>query len=137
VDNKKFATAINCMDGRVQLPVIEWLKKSYGVDYVDNITEPGPSGILAENKDAPVIELIKKKVQISVNKHGSKLIAIAGHYDCTANPEDKETQASQILTSIKKINSWGFNAQVIGLWVDENLGVHLVKSLKCGGNSIV
>ena len=25
--NKKFVTAINCIDGRVQIPVIEWLKK--------------------------------------------------------------------------------------------------------------
>ncbi len=127
MNNKKFATAINCMDGRVQLPVIEWLKKSYGVDYVDIITEPGPNRILAENKDVSAIESIKNKVQISVNKHGSKLIAIAGHYDCAANPEGKETQASQILTAIKTINSWGFNVQVIGLWVDENWNVHLEK----------
>jgi hypothetical protein len=36
----KFATAINCRDGRTQLPVIEWLKKEYGATYVDMITEP-------------------------------------------------------------------------------------------------
>jgi hypothetical protein len=38
----RFAAAINCMDGRAQLPVIEWLKRECGVDYVDTITEPGP-----------------------------------------------------------------------------------------------
>ena len=47
----KFATAINCMDGRTQIPVIEWLKKEYGVDYVNMINEPGPNKILAENRD--------------------------------------------------------------------------------------
>jgi len=31
----KFATAINCMDGRVQLPVINWLMENLSVDYVD------------------------------------------------------------------------------------------------------
>lgn len=36
----KFATAINCIDGRTQLPVIEWARKKYGVDYVDMITKP-------------------------------------------------------------------------------------------------
>ena len=35
----KFVTAINCMDGRVQVPVIEWLKKEYKADDVDMITE--------------------------------------------------------------------------------------------------
>ncbi|MCK4433251.1 MAG: hypothetical protein KAV48_04880, partial [Methanomicrobia archaeon] len=57
----KFATAINCMDGRVQIPVIEWLKRKYSASYVDMITEPGPNKILAESKDDPVIETIKRR----------------------------------------------------------------------------
>jgi len=38
--NKTFATAINCMDGRAQLPVIEWIKEKQPVGFVDMITEP-------------------------------------------------------------------------------------------------
>ena len=53
---EKFATAVNCMDGRVQKPVIEYLQKSFGVDYVDMVTEPGPNKILAEGKDINIIE---------------------------------------------------------------------------------
>ena len=49
--NKKFATAITCMDGRIQIPVIEYIKSNYGVDYVDVITEPGPNKILSDNTD--------------------------------------------------------------------------------------
>lgn len=123
----KFATAINCMDGRVQMPVIEWLKKAYEVEYVDMVTEPGPNKILAEKNQGFVLESIKRKAEISVNKHGSKLIAIVGHHDCAGNPAEKEMQASQILTAIKTVLSWGFNVQVIGLWVDENWDVHRVK----------
>ena len=37
MDKITFATAINCMDGRVQIPVIEYLKKEFKVDYVDMI----------------------------------------------------------------------------------------------------
>lgn len=116
------------MDGRVQIPVIEWLKKSCGVDYADIITEPGPNKILAENEDVYAVGSIKKKVRISVDKHGSKIIAITGHYDCAANPGDKETQSRQILSAIRTISGWGFNAKVVGLWVDENRDVHLIKS---------
>jgi Putative carbonic anhydrase len=39
----KFGTAINCMDGRVQEPVINWMKVRYGLDYVDMIN-PDLSG---------------------------------------------------------------------------------------------
>ncbi len=115
-----FVTAINCMDGRVQLPVIEYMKSRYGVDYVDIVTEPGPNKILAENGYKTTIESIKKRVKISVECHNSKQIAIVGHYDCAGNPEDKETQTTHILSAIKTVKSWGLNVQIIGLWVDEN-----------------
>jgi hypothetical protein len=64
-----FATAINCMDGRTQIPVIDYIRKKYKVDYVDMITEPGPIRILAENTDKPTIESIKRRVAISTEKH--------------------------------------------------------------------
>ena len=44
----EFCTAINCVDGRVQVPVINYLKKRFKVDYVNVVSEPGPSKILAE-----------------------------------------------------------------------------------------
>lgn len=36
----KFATAVNCMDGRIQTPVIECLRKKYVVEYVVISLEP-------------------------------------------------------------------------------------------------
>jgi len=115
-----FATAINCMDGRVQLPVIEYMKNRYGVDYVDMVTEPGPNKILAENGDKTTIESIKRRAKISVERHNSKQIAIVGHHDCAGNPTHKETQIKHILSAIKTVKSWGFDVQITGLWVDEN-----------------
>jgi hypothetical protein len=119
MSDKKFATAINCMDGRTQIPVIKWLKKEYNIDYVDMITEPGPNKILAENTDKALVESIKRRVDISVNKHHSRIIAIIGHHDCAGNPTDKETQLHQINSAIKNIKKWGYNTEVVGLWVDE------------------
>jgi hypothetical protein len=49
------------MDGRTQNPVIEWMRKHYGVSYVDMITEPGVDAILAENRDTRTIESIKEE----------------------------------------------------------------------------
>lgn len=122
----KFATAINCIDGRTQTPVIEFMKKKFGVDFIDMITTPGPNKLLAEDKNSFLIETIKNGVEISVNKHYSALVAVVGHYDCAANPTDKENHIEQILKAIKKVESWNLNVQIIGLWIDANWEVHQV-----------
>ncbi len=115
-----FATAINCMDGRVQIPVISWIKKHYGVDYVDMITEAGPNKILSEKSNPVLRESIKKRIEISVNKHGSKLIVIAGHHDCAGNPVEEDIQKSQIKAAILEVGFWGFeNVEVVGVYVNE------------------
>ena len=117
--DRKFGTAINCMDGRVQIPVIEWLKKQYGVDYVDMITEPGPERLLAEDKDRVRIDSIRKRLEISVTRHNSNIVAIVGHQDCAGNPADKETQIKEISNAIKTVESWNLRVQMIGLWVGQ------------------
>lgn len=124
--NNIFATAINCIDGRVQIPVIEWLRRQYGVDYIDMITEPGPERLLAEAKDLMACALIRRRLEISINRHNSSLVAIAGHHDCAGNPAGEETQLEQILTAIKTLKSWNFKVKVIVLWVDENWKVREV-----------
>ena len=123
----KFGTAINCMDGRTQIAVIEYFKSVYGVDYVDLVTEPGPNKILAENKDVAIIESIKRRVKISVERHDSKFVAVVGHHDCAGNPADKVTQIAHILFAIETVRHWGLNVQVVGLWVDEKWKVRLVQ----------
>ena len=128
MSEKKFATAINCMDGRTQLPVNEYMKKKYKADYVDTITEPGPNGILASNKDHATVESIKRRVGISTGKHGSKYIAVVGHHDCAGKPVDKKTHVMHIRNAIKTVKSWGFNTEIVGLWVDENWKVNEVQT---------
>jgi hypothetical protein len=120
----KFATAINCMDGRTQLPVIAYLKEKCKVDCVDIVTEAGPARILAELTDRVLVDSIKRRVEISIEKHRSCCVAIVGHSDCAGNPVGEEIQRGQILKSMKIVLSWNFKAGVLGLWVDENWIVH-------------
>ena len=113
-----FACAINCMDGRVQDAVKNYMKEHYGVDYVDMVTEPGPNKILAENSDSAVIENIKKRVEVSTHHHGSKVIAIIGHFGCAGNPTEKEEQIQHLKKAEETVKSFGFDAEIILLWVD-------------------
>ena len=115
-----FATAVNCMDGRVQLPVIEYLKKKLGVDYIDMVTEPGPIKFLAENVDTTIVESIKSRVGISAKKHGSKVVAIVGHDDCAGNPVERSVQVTQIKKSVELAKKWGLDVQFLTLFVNKD-----------------
>jgi len=120
VKNQTFIAAINCIDGRVQKPVIEFAIDKFKVDYVDMITEPGPDKILSENKALDIIESIKKRVLISVEKHNSKIILVVGHHDCAGNAVGEAQHRSQIKEAVKNIKNWDLAVDVCGVWVDEN-----------------
>ena len=118
-----FCTAINCMDGRVQLPVINYLMERFGVEYVDSVTEPGPVKILAEQADPILLDSILKRVSISTDKHSSKSIAICAHADCAGNPVDDQTQKQQLIDAVKTLQDKCSNVEIIKLWIDENWDV--------------
>ena len=82
------------------------------------ITEPGPVMILAENKDKIKINSIHERIDISINKHHSRGIAIAGHFDCAGNPVSKEVQIQQIKKTITLLTGQYVKLEIIGLWID-------------------
>ena len=97
------------------------MQKIFNVDYVDMITEPGPNKILSEGKDASIVASLKKKVEISIKKHNSQIIAIVAHYDCAGNPENEDAQKEHLRKAINVIISWGFPVKkIIALWLDKN-----------------
>jgi carbonic anhydrase len=121
-----FCTSIHCMDGRIQEPTINYLKQTYGITHVDTITEPGPCKILAENKNKTLVDSILNRVNISINKHGSKLIAISGHYDCAGNPCGEEDQKEQTEQSVEYMKNQYPETEVIGLWIDDEWTTHKI-----------
>ncbi len=120
----KFCTAVTCMDGRIQLPVIKFLQKRFDAAYVDLITEPGPNLIISKQTDKNLVESILKRIKISVENHKSAGIAIVGHYDCAGNPSDQVEQTKHIQGSISFIKQKYQQLKIIGLWVDENWNVN-------------
>ena len=103
------------MDGRVQLPVIHWIKENYAVDYVDMITTAGMDGVLAD--ECCNIYTLLKKIDISLEKHNSNSIFIVGHYDCGGNQVDDETHKKQIHIAVEKMKNLRPSARITGLWV--------------------
>jgi hypothetical protein len=111
------------MDGRIQIPITEWLKKNYSVSYVDTITEPGIDKLFSNETK---MQEIKSKVSISVNAHGSKLILVSGHHDCAGNPVSKDEHIAHIKNTIKIVESWKLPVKIVGAWINENWQVEQV-----------
>lgn len=113
-----FCTAINCMDGRVQLTVINYMQKRFNAIDVDMITEPGPNKILAEGIDSAAISSIQRRIGISIDGHKSCGVAIVGHEDCGGNPAEKPEQLVQLDAARRFLRETYPETEVIALWVD-------------------
>ena len=119
----KFATSISCIDGRIQIPLNNWIKENFSVDYVDTVTEPGVDKNVTKDS---VIDSIKAKARISINAHKSELIVFSGHYNCAANPVSDEEHIEMIKKGVEVISSWNLGVKVIGVWVDDSWNVNPV-----------
>jgi len=122
-----FATAINCIDGRAQQPVAEWVKSHCGVTYVDVATIPGPDLALTKG-DEERKGHIHEYVSISVNAHGSRVVAVAGHHGCAAYDASRDEHIASIREAVKVVAGWSFPApvRVVGLWVNDQWQVEVV-----------
>ena len=115
---KTFGTSIHCMDGRIKESVLYYLKENYQLDYVDTITEPGPEKIMAECGDE--LQSIQDRVDISVYKHKSGIIAVSAHHDCSGNPSSKKDKLQQVEKSAVFIQKNYPDVRIVKLWIDEN-----------------
>ena len=113
----RFALAITCLDGRVQRPVVDYMRRTYGVDYVDLITEPGPEWALTDPTRAGVQAAIHRNARFSVAGHDAELIAVAAHDDCLGNNADPGTRLAQLRAAQQVVTGWDLGVDVIGLWV--------------------
>ena len=117
------ATCLNCMDGRVQLPVINWIKANYPVDFVDVITEAGMDNVLANQED---ISEVLRSIKVSVHLNKSTRLFVVGHYDCRGNPVDEKLHRKEVIDAIHRLKPLWPTQEVIGLWVNSQWQVELV-----------
>jgi carbonic anhydrase len=118
--NETFFTSVGCMDGRALRPVRKYGKARYGVLFVDTITEAGLVGLLANNPSNELLESIKKKVLISVEKHHSKGIIVHGHQECAGNPVEDYQHREETKKAAGIIRSFVSGVEVKPLFVVKN-----------------
>ena len=117
----KFGTVVNCIDGRVQYPVLDYLKKNFELDFFDSANEAGPLKILTERTDKCRLISLKEQIRTSLQEHGSRLIAVVGHHDCAGNPAERGTQEQQIDETLAYLSkAFGNEVLYVGLYVNES-----------------
>ncbi len=117
-----FFTSIGCMDGRVQDPIRNFGQKLFGAQYPDTITEAGLVGLLGkESVDELLLQSIKKKILISVEKHHSEGIIVHGHQECAGNPVEDEQHKKDVLKTTKTLDELiQKNIQIIPVFIKRN-----------------
>lgn len=116
------ATCLNCIDGRVQLPVLHWIREQYHIDFVDVITAAGIDGVIASKDN---IDEIIRNINISINNNKSVRIFLVGHYDCCGNCVDEKTHREHITKAVMRLKSHWSRLEIIGLWVNSHWQVEV------------
>ena len=114
-----FCTLVCCMDGRFIHILNEYIRSNYRYTFVDTITDAGAVNKIVSD-EGYLKKIEDKVVLISVNKHKSDHIFVAGHSDCAGCPIDDETQKGYIRQAAEKMHNDLPHEAVTGLFVHEN-----------------
>ena len=121
-----FCTVVNCIDGRAQLPVIQYLVRQFHVEYVDIVSDTGPAGVLAHDPDSERAGSMYRRIDVSIEAHKSRGLAIAAHHDCWANPRSFAGQIEDLRRSAANLRLRYSHFPVLALWVGRDWTVKQV-----------
>jgi hypothetical protein len=119
---ERFAVVLNCIDGRTQQPLLDWVRRELDVRHVDVVTEPGVDGVLARGDDTALQGLLDK-VCVSRLAHGAVALVVAGHHDCAANPGDADAHAADLTRAAAAIRQALPELPVRAVYVDHTWDV--------------
>jgi hypothetical protein len=119
---ERFAVLLNCIDGRTQQPLLEWVRRELDVSHVDVVTEPGVDGVLARGDDTTVQALLDK-VCVSRLAHGAVALVLAGHHDCAANPGEATSHLQDLSRAVEVVGKALPELPVQAVYVDSTWSV--------------
>jgi len=113
---RSFATAVTCMDGRIQQSVVDWARSRFGVDYVDMVTVPGPDRVLAQD----LLGRLRLATDVAVSRraHGSHQLVVASHADCSGNPVSDDEHEQMVREGISWLATLLPEMTIVGIHVD-------------------
>jgi len=120
-NNSDYGTIVNCLDGTIQLPAIDFAKKLWKVNRIDVITDAAPEKILSETKDQKTIERICQNIEASLCDQHTKRLAIVSHSSCDINKVSDKNKKEMLSKAISYLKARYINIEVVGIWFDGNI----------------
>ena len=127
--NETFFTSVGCMDGRVQNSIGKYGRDKFGVLYADTITEAGLVGLISNNSSNELLESIKNKILISVEKHHSKGIVVHGHQECAGNPVADNQHREETKKAAEIISNFAPGIEVKPVFVIKENGNWIIEEI--------
>ena len=112
-----FAVALNCMDGRAQLPANTWVQKRFGADYIDTITEAGIVRFCSGAQSSPETQGVLSRINVSVTAHKATQLAVIAHAGCAGNPIADDAQKAQLSEAVSFLASHFPTLEIIAVWI--------------------
>ena len=126
-NNSDYGTIVNCLDGTIQLPAIDFAKKLWKVDRIDVITEATPEKILSEMKDQKTIERIYQNIEASICDQYTKRLAIVSHSDCDINNVSDISKKEMLYKAISYLKARYKDIEVVGIWFESNIKAKIIE----------
>ena len=126
VSYSKFATLVNCIDGRVQKAAYDYVSDKYNVEFVDVVTEPGVVKHFTKDGCQKAYKSIQDRIDVSISAHESQSIAVVAHFDCAGNKVEDDSQKGQLKEAVQMLKDKYDGLHIIGLWISEDLGIEEV-----------
>lgn len=125
-----FALVLNCVDGRVQRPLLSWIREELSLEKADYLTLPGPDGAFAEG--GAELERARRLAGFLSEHRRHTCLVVAGHHDCLGNPVADEAHRRQIEAAARTAHGWGLTPRTIGAWIGEGWTVEIIADRRDG-----
>ena len=98
---------------------LNWEFEKQGLIVIHNIEANAVKTRIVDIESEQKVESIIERVNISVEKHGSEIIAIVAHDDCAGNPVEKEVHLNHLRQAFSNLRKTYPDIDILLLWVPD------------------
>ncbi len=107
---------ITCADVDMQLPIISYAEKHFGILHTCFLTVAKPSCLLAENRESKKAKELLQELSVLMLEDRPKSIALVAHDN--HEDETEQTQLTRLNAAVESLAELYRGIEVLGLWID-------------------
>jgi len=109
---------INCMDGQMQLPIVSYTEKHFGILHTCFLTVAKPSYLIAEKRDSRQAQDLLQNLLVLMLENRPKTIVLVAHHNPADVTETDWMQLKHLDDAVQFLAGLHRSVEVVGLWMD-------------------